>query len=67
MIIGLDLDNSISHCNNVYNNAKIPVLLFNSKYNQTETPSNIKRIFNWDEAYKEIIKYEEECMCKTEN
>ena len=49
----------IYHCENVYSNLKIPVLLMNSRYNKDYENANIKRVYNWKEIYNEISKYKE--------
>ena len=49
----------IYHCENVYSNLKIPVLLMNSIYNKDYENPNIKRVYNWKEIYNEISKYKE--------
>ena len=54
--IDIFIDDSIYHCENVYNKLKIPVLLMNSWYNEKQEVNNIKRVFNWHEIYSEIKK-----------
>ena len=52
----------IYHCENVYSNLKIPVLLMNSRYNKDYENPNIKRVYNWKEIYNEISKYKEKSL-----
>jgi len=52
--IHLFIDDRIKHCENVRNNAHIPVYLFNSIYNQNHEDTGIKRVFSWLEIYNEI-------------
>lgn len=52
--IDIFIDDSIYHCQNVYNALKIPVLLMNSWYNEKQNIENMKRVYNWKEIYEEI-------------
>ena len=54
--IDIFIDDSIYHCENVYNTLKIPVLLMDSWYNEKYSNKNIKRVYNWKEIYEEIKK-----------
>lgn len=49
--IDIFIDDSIRNCNSVSNN-KIKVLLFNNKYNESET--KYERVYNWKEIYDKI-------------
>jgi len=53
--INIFIDDSIEHCENVQNNLRIPVYLFNSPYNQKHENTHIKRVFSWKEIYEEVI------------
>lgn len=54
--VDLFIDDRITHCENVYENAKIPVYLFDSEYNKNHENTNFKRVFSWLEVYNEIQK-----------
>lgn len=44
----------IYNCETVYNLLKIPVFLMNSRYNKNYKNEKIKRVYNWNQIYKEI-------------
>jgi uncharacterized HAD superfamily protein len=54
--INIFIDDGIYHCEKVFNELRIPVLLMNSKYNKDYRNENIKRVFSWKEIYEEIEK-----------
>lgn len=54
--VDIFIDDNVDNCKDVSKNLQIPVLLFDSIYNQEE--KDLKRVYNWKEAYKEIKKLE---------
>ncbi len=52
--VDIFIDDNAENCRDVSKNVQIPVLLFDSIYNQEE--KDLKRVYNWKEAYKEIKK-----------
>lgn len=55
--IDVFIDDNARHCTSVKETLKIPVLLFDSIYNQDE--KDLTRVYSWEEAYKQIKAYEE--------
>ena len=52
--VELFIDDSIKNCESIYKQLKIPVFMFNTRYNKYYDNSEIKRVFNWDEIYLKI-------------
>jgi len=53
--IDIFIDDRASYCEKVKEHLNIPVYLFNSIYNQDYNNEKIKRIYSWEEIYREII------------
>lgn len=49
------VDDSISNCISVYNELKIPVFLYSTRYNMDEKTTGIYRILNWDELNNKTV------------
>ncbi len=56
--IDVFIDDNKDHCKEVKENLGIPVIMFDSIYNQGI--EGFKRVFSWKEAYEEIKKYQNE-------
>lgn len=54
--IDVFIDDNIEHCRAVNSELGIPVILFDSIYNQDEKELN--RVYSWEEAYRLIKSYE---------
>lgn len=54
--IDVFIDDNTIHCNSVKESLGIPVLLFDSIYNQEE--KDLTRVHSWEEAYKQIKECE---------
>ena len=52
--IDIFIDDGVYHCESVYNELKIPVLLMDSIYNKGYKNKAIKRVYNWQEIDEEI-------------
>ncbi len=52
--IDIFIDDNVQNCKEVHEALNIPVLLFDSIYNQEDT--TLKRVHSWKEAYEEIKK-----------
>lgn len=54
--IDVFIDDNTEHCKSVHESLGIPVIMFDSIYNQGVKEFN--RVYNWEEAYKLIKKYD---------
>lgn len=54
--VDIFIDDGFNNCYNVYTNAKIPVYIFNSNYNQKQYHPGIERVYSWEEVYEIIQK-----------
>ncbi len=57
--IDIFIDDNVDICNNIFENSKINVVLYTTRYNKN-IETNFKRIFNWRQILLYVKKIEEE-------
>lgn len=66
--VDIFIDDNYSNCNNIFENLKIPVFMFNTRYNSKHLNLKFERVFDWNEIYVKLEKINmEKSMRKKEN